>query len=161
MNGSTVLLFAIMSVQLYMTFDQVLLLMAADSWNSHIHLLSTNIVGSISALVTAVYTARLRHIQHSLSHVEQSLQIKDDNRGQRTDVVVVGQWSIGYRTRGLLALAVIVYNYLMYSMMVEYAQQTARQSALLTLLCTISLTGNYYVTFMFVDHVFYAKRSVI
>ncbi|KAL5238124.1 hypothetical protein ACI65C_005534 [Semiaphis heraclei] len=158
MNSHTVILFAIIAVQLYLTFDEVWLMWVNDDGTNHVHTLSTNMIGAISIFLTAVYTTRLRQVQHSLSHVEQSLQIKSDNIGQRTDVVEVGQWSIEYRTRVWLTLAAVMYGYLKYGMLMKLGRKTARASALLALLSTISLAGNYYVTLMFVDHVFFAKR---
>lgn len=161
MNGHTVLLFAIIAVQLYLAFDEVRSMWDGNDRTHHLHMLSTNMIGAISIFLTALYSVRLRQIQHSLSRVEWSLHVKDDHyRGQCDDVVAVGHWSIEYRTRGWLALAVVVFGYLKYGLLMEYGRKSMHVSAFMALLSTISLAGNYYVTLMFVDHVFFAKRSV-
>lgn len=159
MNFQTVLLLAIIPVQLYLVFDEVQLMWVDDDRTIHLHSVSTDMIGAISILLTAMCSVRLRHIQHSLSRVQRSLQIKVDNRGQQADVVAVGHWSIKYRTRGWLVPAVIMFGYLKYGWLMEHGEKTA-QSGIVALLSTISLAGNYYVTLMFVDHVFFAKRSV-
>jgi len=125
----------------------------------HLHFVSTNIIGAVSILLTAMCGVQLRHIQHSLSRVQRSLQIKVNNRDQHADVVAVGHWSIEYRTRGWLVLVVVVFGYLKYGVLMDHGK-SVQLSAVLALLSTISLAGNCYVMLMFVDHVFFAKRSV-
>jgi len=161
MNGHTVLLFTIIAVQLYLAFDEVRSMWFEDDGTNHLHTLSTNMIGAISIFLTALCSVRLRHVQHSLSRVERSLHVKDNhNLNQLDNVVAVGHWSIEYRTRGWLALAIVVFGYLKYGLLMEHRRKSTYESAVVALLSTISLAGNYYVTLMFVDHVFFAKRSV-
>ncbi|XP_060846613.1 uncharacterized protein LOC132926283 [Rhopalosiphum padi] len=160
MNGHAVL-FAIIAVQFYLAFDEVRSMWMDDDNagdGNSLHTVSTNAIGAISMLLTVAFGVRLRHVQHSLSRVERSLQVANNQNGECAGVVATGRWSIEYRTRAWLALAVVVFGYLKYGLLMEYGRKNAIASAVVALLSTISIVGNYYVTLVFVDHVFFAKR---
>ncbi|KAF0771009.1 Gustatory receptor [Aphis craccivora] len=152
------LLYAVIVVQMYLMFDEVRsMYVYNDGTSNSMHTLLTNAIGAISTLLTAVFKVRLRHIQHSLSRLERSLQAKGDG-GECVGVVTSGHWSIEYRTRVWLALAVVLFGYLKYGMLMEDGRKDVSASVVVALLNTISIAGNYYVTLLFVDHVFFAKR---
>lgn len=105
-------------------------------------------------------STRLRGIRNSLGRVERSLQ---------TSVAICdchscdSVWSEkGNRT--WLALAIIVFGYLKHGQLVAmnrygYSEDSYAEVAS-AVLRTGSIAGNYYVTIMFMDHVFLAKRLV-
>ncbi|XP_025191200.1 uncharacterized protein LOC112591573 [Melanaphis sacchari] len=159
----TVLLLAIIAVQSYLAFEEVRSIWFDDDYDHHysasMNSLSMNAINAISTLLTVVFGVRLRRIQHSLSRMERSLQTKGDaDGGQCVDVVTSGFRSIEYRAPAWLALAVVVFGYLKYGMLMKHGRKTAFRSATVALLSTISIAGNYYVTLKFVDHVYFAKR---
>lgn len=155
MDVHVVLLFAIIFVQLYSIIDEIRSLLINQNVTNHLLALSTNLISLISTILTAVCSYRLRRIRKSLWRVEQSLQIAINKHK------VNGCWSFEYRARAWLTVAVLVFGYLKYGQLLEFNGEDQRYATIaVTLLRTISMAGNYYVTLMFVDHVFLAKRSV-
>lgn len=159
MDGHVVLLCIAISVQVYLAADEVTSVLDDKDVVGHLHTLSTNAINVISTTVTALCTVRLRRIRHSLERVERSLQMVavDHRRHRGCDRP---RWPVNYRIRALLTLAVTVFGYLKYGQLRMQVDQekNAYATVAVALLCTTSMTGNYYVTVMFVEYVFFAKR---
>lgn len=170
MDGHVAFLLAAVAVQLFLAADEVRSLMLADDAMGHLHTLSTDVIGVISTLLTAVYSHRLRRVRHSLRRVERSLQIDFGGGG----VIGIrdggggggGCWSVPvYCNRAWLAAAVTAFGYLKYGQLMQSddvggGEQGVYATVASAVLCTVSMAGNYYVIVMFVDHVLLMKRSV-
>jgi len=153
MDGRTALLSAIVAVQLLSAAYEVRSLLADGKTAGHIQTLLTNAVSMFSTLSTTVCGVRLRRVRRSLYGVERELRTPGDQMVAGAD---------GRRTRAWLLAAVAGYGYLKYGQLMELADGGANvwTTAAVALLRSVSAAGNYYVTVIFVDHVFLAKRSV-
>lgn len=156
MDGHVMLLCIVIVAQIYLATDEVKSLLDDKDVVGHLHTLSTNAISVISTSLTALCTARLRLIRHSLERVEKSLQmvtVYHNHRGRP-------RWTINFRVRGCLIIAVAMFGYLKYGQlqMQSGQEKNAYTTVVVAVLCTTSMAGNYYVTVMFVEHVFFAKR---
>ncbi|VVC36516.1 Hypothetical protein CINCED_3A008827 [Cinara cedri] len=160
MNDHVAFLTAVIAVQLYSAFDEIRSLLVDEELAVHLQTLSANAIGVISTLLTAVYSARLRRIRCTLDRVERSLQqtVAVDG-GNDNDGAV--SWPFGYRARASLALAIVTFGYLKYGQLAASSgvDASAYVTVAVTLLRTVSMAGHYYVTVMFVGHVYLVKRS--
>lgn len=163
MDGHIAFLLAAVVVQLFLAADEVRSLVSADDTIGHLHTLSTDVIGLISTLLTAVYGHRLRRIRRSLRRVERSLQVDiGGGGGGGVDVADGAGRSVPvYCNRAWLAAAVAAFGYLKFSQLMQSngGEQGAYVTAAVALICTVSMAGNYYVIVMFVDHVLLTKRS--
>lgn len=153
MDRHATLLLAVMAVQLYSATDEVWSMLAdMDDATSHLQTMSTNAVGVLSTVLTAMCSVRLRRVRGSLDRVERTLQ---------PGPVDGHDWPTERRARAWLVAAVAAFGYLKYAQLIESDDDkrsfTAAGKALLR---TMSAAGNYYVSVMFIDHVLLAKRFV-
>lgn len=160
MDGHTTFLLTIIAVQFYLTTEEIRSLMANGDASGHLQTLSTNAINVISTSLTAMYSTRLRRIRHSFGRIDRSLQITVvDDHHIHGDWPDGKRWAVRYQPRAWLMLATIVFGYLKYGQLVESdSDNNAYALAITALLQTLSMTGNYYVTVMFLDHVSFAKR---
>lgn len=160
MNDHVTLFIAVIAVQLYSAFDEIRSLLVDEELAVHLQTLSTNAIGVCSTLLTVVHNVRLRRIRCTLDRVERSLQgtatVADDRINGHSGTV---PWTCGYHAKAWLALAVAAYGYLKYCQL-TVSGKSAYVTAAVTLLRTVSMAGHYYVTVMYVCHVFLVKRSV-
>lgn len=153
----------VIAVQLYSAFDEIRSLLDDEDTAVHLQTLSTNAIGVGSTLLTALHGARLRRIRCTLHRVERSLHgtatVADDDISGHGGA---GGWTYGYHARAWLTLAVAAYSYLKYCQLTVSGGygKSAYVTAAVTLLRTVSMAGHYYVTVMYVGHVFLVKRSV-
>lgn len=158
MDSQTTMLTAVIAIQLYSAADEVRSLLADNDSIGHFQTLSTNAVSVISTLLTVACRVRLRRIRCSLERVEQSLQ---PSAAMVNDVArVTGyHWPVEYCNRAWLTVAVTAFGFLKYGQLMESnVGGNAYKTAVVALIRTVSVAGNYYVTVMFVDQVVLAKR---